>query len=163
MEQIGRNLDDEVGGLDHIPVHGEFEITHFSGDGDVLHHSLNKNLVVNVGKAYIPGLVTGFASPYAPFTYIQIGLANNTPAVTDTHLFSPYMEGLATCSYGADFKAILDYIFTFSEEQTILEAGTFNGTIGSVPEPIMLNRGTFSGRDVIPGDRLEVKWRDTFG
>ncbi len=158
---IGASIDDRIGGFNEsVPVHGQFELIHWRG-GKVLSKDTFKNLVVNTGKTQIPKLVNGLSSAF--FNYIEIGLATNTPSLEDTHLYSPYMEGLATCSYGADYKSIFDYIFTFTESKTITEAGVFNGSYGAVPAPIMLCRGTFAGRDVIALDNLEVKWRTTFG
>jgi len=155
------SIDERIDGVDEfIPVHGQFELIHTRA-GRVLSHDTVKNLVVNTGKTQIPKLVNGLSSAF--FNYIQIGLATNTPSLEDTHLYSPYQEAVATCSYGADYKAIFDYIFTFTENKTITEAGVFNGSYGAVPAPIMLCRGTFAGRPVVVADNLEVKWRTTFG
>lgn len=158
---VGTSIDERISGFsDSVPVTGQFEIIHHR-EGEEIFHSIEKNLVVNVGKVQIPKLVCGLSSAF--FNYIQIGLSTNTPSVEDTHLYSPYMEGIATCSYGADYKAIFDYIFTFTESKTITEAGVFNGSYGAVPAPLMLCRGTFVGRPVIAADNLEIKWRTTFG
>ena len=158
---IGTSIDERIEGIDEsVPVHGKFDLIHWR-NGKKIFQSTEQNLVVNTGKVQIPKLVNGLSSAF--FNYIQIGLATNTPSLEDTHLYSAYMEGLAICSYGADYKAIFDYIFAFTESKTITEAGVFNGSYGSVPAPIMLCRGTFAGRPVVPGDNLEVKWRTTFG
>ncbi len=158
---VGTSIDERIEGIEEsIPIHGRYELIHWR-DGKKIFHGIEKNLVVNTGKIQVPKLVNGLSSAF--FNYIQIGLATNTPSLEDTHLYSPYMEGLATCSYGADYKAIFDYIFTFTENQTITEAGVFNGSYGAVPAPQMLCRGTFAGRPVEPADNLEVKWRTTFG
>ena len=157
----GLTIDERINAADDlIPVHGQFELIHHRG-GKEISRSVEKNLVVNVGKVQIPKLVNGLSTAY--FNHIQIGLATNTPSVEDDHLYSPYMDAVAVCSYGADYKAIFDYVFTFSEPRTITEAGVFNGTYGSLPAPIMLCRGTFAGRPVIAADNLEIKWRTTFG
>lgn len=154
-------IDERINGMeDSVPVHGKFELIH-TRKGKEIFHSIENNLVVNTGKVQIPKLVNGLST--AAFNHIQIGLATNTPSLEDTHLYSPYMDAVAVCSYGADYKAIFDYIFTFTENKTITEAGVFNGTYGSLPAPIMLCRGTFAGRPVIPADNLEIKWRTTFG
>jgi hypothetical protein len=158
---VGTSIDERIDGFEEsIPVHGQFDLIHWR-NGREIFRAVEKNLVVNTGKTQIPKLVNGLSSAF--FNYIQIGLATNTPSLEDTHLYSPYMEGLATCSYGTDYKAIFDYVFTFTENQTITEAGVFNGSYGAVPAPIMLCRGTFAGRPVEPLDNLEVKWRTTFG
>ena len=150
------NKDAELGGA--IPVHGEFDLVHIRG-GRVVSRETVQNLVLNVGKEAIAKLVAGLHSN--PISYIQIGQGDNAPAVTDTHLYAFYSEGLAAASYAEGYKAVFSHTFQFSENATICEAGLADGVVAGSPK--MFTRQTFSGRDVIPDDLLQITWRLTFG
>jgi hypothetical protein len=150
------NKDAELGGA--IPVHGEFDLVHIRG-GRVVSRETVQNLVLNVGKEAIAKLVAGLHSN--PISYIQIGQGDNAPAVTDTHLYAFYSEGLAAASYADGYKAVFSHTFQFSENATICEAGLADGVVAGSPK--MFTRQTFAGRDVIPDDLLQITWRLTFG
>lgn len=150
------NKDAELGGA--IPVHGEFDLVHIRG-GRVVSRETVQNLVLNVGKETIAKLVAGLHS--APVSHVQIGQGDNAAAVTDTHLYAYYSEGLAAASYAEGYKAVFSHTFQFAENASICEAGLTDGPVAGTPK--MFTRQTFAGRDVIPEDLLQITWRLTFG
>ena len=152
MMENGTELDGQ------IPVHGEFDLVHIRG-GRVMSQETVKNLILNVGKETIAKLVAGLHPN--PISYIQIGQGDNAPAVTDTHLYTFYSEGLAAASYAEGYKAVFSHTFQFAENATICEAGLADGVVAGTPK--MFSRQTFAGRDVIPDDLLQITWRLTFG
>lgn len=149
---------------DTIVVNGTFDIMHFSSKMQLLTTRREHNLVVNTGKEHIAKLMAGIVA--TPFNFIQIGRSSEPATVEDTHLLSHYMEMAATQSYGYGYKAIFEALFTVPDGVTTVElneAGVFSGTYGSVPEPVMLCRGTFSTLTATAGDNILVRWRDTIG
>jgi len=145
-------------------ITGTFNVMHFNSKFELLDVRKEHNLVVNTGKEHTAKLMAGVVD--TPFNFIQIGRSSEPATIEDTHLLSHYMEMPASASYGEEYKALFEALFTIPDgvESVILsEAGVFSGTYGSVPEPIMLCRGIFGAMDATAGDNILVRWRDTIG
>ena len=135
-----------------ISGHGEFEIRR--QDGTVVERWEADNTIVNKGKEIVAKLLNGVTSTY--FRAIAIGTGVTAVAVGNTTLETESKRALATLSYLADYKAILEHTFTFESGETfdITEAGVLdNSTSGGN----LLDRFTFSAKTVDVDTTLYVK------
>jgi len=123
--------------------------------GVVIERQELKNLIVNTGKERVAKLINGVDSPTS-FGYIAIGEGTTSPTANDTALESEVTRASATKSYNS-YKAVYEYTFSFSsgESYAITEAGIFDDAIAS--GSTMLNRLTFSAKNVDSDTDLYIK------
>ncbi len=150
--------------MESLRLRGEIELVLYDSSGRVKRRVKLGNLVVNVGKAKVAGLINGVVS--GPFTYVAIGDGSATspgtctsPSATDTALGHEVMRvsatvGRTTTSVTND-TATWDATFTFTASYSICEAGIFDASTGGT----MLARQTFPVLNVVSGDRLTISWR----
>lgn len=128
-------------------------------DGKVIDKRVLKNIIVNVGKAKVAGLINGVTS--GPFTYLAVGSGTTAESATDTALQSEWTtNGLAraqaTCSRTTtsvtNDTAVLEYTWTATGSATVTEAGAFDASSGGN----MLNRKTFSAFTLAANDQLKL-------
>jgi len=131
-------------------------------DGRVIKSEVIDNLVVNVGKAEVAGLINEVTS--GGFTYLAIGTGATAPAATDTALVAEITTGggaraLATCSRVTttvtNDTAKMVKEWTFSASFSITESAPFDAASAGV----MLARQVFSAYNVVSGDKFEVTWQ----
>ena len=122
------------------------------------------NIVTDVGKAQVAGLVNGLVA--TPFTYIAIGDGDSVnpgtctaEASTDTTLGDELHRGSATCSQVTtsvtNDTAQLEATFDFTADEHICESGVFDASTGGN----MLCRQTFGTLNVENGDSLKITWK----
>jgi len=144
-----------------IGLRGELEIVLFDKYGNVKDRRHLKNLIVNVGKAQVAGLINGSAT--GTFQYIAIGTGTTAPAATDTALQNETHRALAdtidrvTTSVTNDTARLSKLFSGYSGSESITESGVFNASTGG----IMLNRQTFAAVNVNwgAGDNVLFTWK----
>lgn len=123
------------------------------------------NIVTNAGIAQV-ALLAGDATA-VPFTYLEVGVTNTAPAVTDTALASAITDsGLARAAATVSrvtTTATNDTLQLYKEwsvtgTKTVVEAGVFNASSG----PTMLARSIFTGIAVENGDKLQATYKVSF-
>lgn len=128
-------------------------------NGEVVEEREIENLIVDVGKAQVAGLINGVVT--TPFTYIAIGTGTTAPASTDTALQTEVDRQAATTSQATtnvtNDTAVLEATFNFTASYAITESGVFDAATGGN----MLARQTFSAINVVSGDSLKVTWKIT--
>lgn len=131
-------------------------------DGKVIRSEVIDNLVVNVGKAEVAGLMNEVTS--GGFTFLAIGTGATAPAVTETALVAEITTGggaraAATCSRVTtnvtNDTAQMVKEWTFTGSFSITESGPFD----AVTAGVMLARQVFSAYNVVSGDKFEVTWQ----
>ena len=135
-----------------ISGHGEFEIRR--QDGTVVERWEADNTIVNKGKEMVAKLLNGVTSTH--FRAIAIGTGATGVVGANTTLEAEVKRALATLSYVADYKAVLEYTFSFESGEVldITEAGVLdNETSGGN----LLDRFTFSAKSVDVDTTLYVK------
>jgi len=147
-----------------LKLSGEVELTLVDKQGRVKKHVKLSNLVVNVGKAQVAGLINGIVT--TPFKYIAIGVGSasspgtcTAPSPADTALGHEVarvqaMVGRTTTNTTND-TATWSATFSFTSSYSICEAGIFDASSGGN----MLARQTFPVVNVMPGDTLTVNWK----
>lgn len=127
--------------------------------GKILSVEKKKNLIVDVGKAYVAKLI-GALTESGP-RYIQIGTGTTPPSPSDTELESFYKEKGATRSFSAPSSVVFTATFYFEEDMTITESGLFLASQtreGRIVGKTMLARQVFAGKLIEAGRYLEVIW-----
>ena len=143
--------------MSRIVLRGEVTIEVYDKSGRLKDRRVIKNLITNVGKAQVAGLINGVVT--TPFKYIAIGTGTTAPSATDTALVSEVARtqatvGRTTTSVTND-TATLDATFTFTASYAITEAGIFDASTGGN----MLSRVTFAAINVASGDSLKISWK----
>lgn len=142
--------------VEKIHLKGEVTLRHFR-NGKLIEERKIPNIIVNVGKAQVAGLINGVVT--TPFQYIAIGTGTTAESATDTALQNEIARGLATCSRTTtnvtNDTAQLVYTFTFTASYAITESGCFDASSGGN----MLCRKTFSAINVVSGDSLQITWK----
>ncbi len=136
---------------------GEVEVLVYDRDGRLKDRRLVGNLVVDVGKAQVAGLINGVVT--TPFKYIAIGTGTASPSASDTALGNEVARasattGRTTTSVSND-TATWSASFSFTSSYAITESGIFDASSGGN----MLARQTFSAVNVSSGDSLTVNWK----
>lgn len=123
--------------------------------GEIIDSEIIKNLVVNTGKTRIAYRL--YSNAYTAFTVIAIGEDATAAAAGNTALGSEVERQTATTAYEADYKATFEYTFSFSsgESYSIVEAGLFDSLTAS--GSTMLDRLTFTAKDVDVDTDLYIK------
>ena len=143
---------------DSITLRGDVVLELRKKDGEVIERLEKKNLIVNTGKERVANLIgEGIGTGLTGFSYIAIGTGTTAPAVGNTALETEAERELATISYEADYKCVFEKTFDFGtgSSYAITEAGVFDGATptGSV----MLDRFTFTAKNVDVDTDLYVK------
>ncbi|RLG77356.1 MAG: hypothetical protein DRO12_02450 [Thermoprotei archaeon] len=157
-EEILKALSARLGRVDDkLKLKGELEIRVYDRYGRLKEYRKVENLIVNVGKAQVAGLINGVVT--TPFKYIAIGTGTTSPSAGDTALESEVDRaeatvGRTTTSVTND-TATFDATFNFTASYSITEAGIFDASSGGN----MLARHTFSAINVQSGDSLTISWK----
>ena len=140
---------------DKLTLKGTAIIERRRKDGTVIDREEVKNLVVNTGKERVAKLINGDSSTY--FRAIGIGEGTTAPSASDTTLESEATRALATASYESGYKAVFEKTFTFGSgvSYAITEAGMFDSA--TVSGSVMLDRFTFTAKNVDADTDLYVK------
>ncbi len=140
---------------------GEYEIKLVGKDGTVKEVRKGKNVITNVGKAQVAGLINGVVT--TPFNYIAIGTGTTTPAATDTALATETHRkqadsvSRATTNVTNDTAVLVATFSGYTGTEAVTESGVFDASSGGN----MLCRQTFSAINVNwgAGDSLQITWR----
>jgi len=148
-----------MGTKDKIKLHGEITFRVYR-NGKLRLERKVKNLIVDVGKAQVAGLINGVVT--TPFTYIAIGTGTTAPTASDTALEAETHREAATTSRETtsvtNDTAVLQVTFSgYTGTEAITESGVFDAASGGN----MLCRQTFSAINVDwdAGDALQVTWK----
>jgi len=156
-KRVGMQKDNR-GTQEGIRLKGIIKIEHFV-NGKKVGEKVVENLVVNVGKAQVSGLIGGVVS--GAFGYIAIGTGTTSPSSSDTALQNEVMR-VASTNTQVTTNVTNDTLqmqasFSFTSSYAITEAGIFNASSGGV----MLARQTFGAINVASGDSIVVTWKVT--
>jgi hypothetical protein len=114
-----------------VRVRGEVSLKVYKND-TLIEDSVEKNLVVTLGRTNIAKLLGGSAGGYAVNT-IKVGTNGTAPTAGDTSITSPFSKGISTVSYPTAGTVQFDFTITTSEANgmSIAEFGLFdsNGTM----------------------------------
>jgi hypothetical protein len=127
-------------------------------DGQIIDTREFANLIVNVGKAQIAGLINGVVT--TPFKYVAIGTGTTAPAAGDTALAGETHRASATTIDRVTTTVTNDtarwvHTFSFTASYALAESGLFDAsTAGN-----LLARQTFATINVASGDSLQVTWK----
>ena len=142
---------------------GEYEVKLIGKDGTVKEVRKGKNVITNVGKAQVAGLINGVVT--TPFKYIAIGTGTTAPAATDTALATETHRKLAdsvsraTTNVANDTAVLVATFSGYTGTEAVTESGVFDASSGGN----MLCRQTFSAINVnwSAGDSLQITWKIT--
>ncbi|RLF14653.1 MAG: hypothetical protein DRN06_06805 [Thermoprotei archaeon] len=122
-----------------------------------------KNVITDVGKAQVAGLINGVVT--TPFTYIAIGTGTTSATSTDTALEAEIKRKSATVDRvttnvtndTAYWEATFSSADGLTGTASVTESGIFDADTGGN----MLCRQTFSAVNVDwdAGDQLTIKWK----
>lgn len=151
-----------AGVVEGLKVHGSFELLHRNAAGEILDQRTIKNLVVDVGKAGIAGLINGVVTNF--YDYMAIGTGTTAAAAGDTALgteisTSGGARALATLSRvtTTDTNDTAQFVLTYSFTGSfaVTEAGLFDASAAGN----LLCRQVFSAVNVANGDSLQITWK----
>jgi len=135
---------------------GELEIL-LIRNSEVIERRVYKNVITNIGKAQVAGLINGVVT--TPFKYVAIGTGTTAESPTDTSLVYEVARVLATTGRETtnvtNDTATWNATFSFTTSYSITEAGIFDSETGGN----MLARKTFPALNVEAGDSLVVSWK----
>ena len=143
---------------DTLKLKGIFIIERIK-NGKVLDREIVENTIVNTGKERVAKLLNDVSSTH--FRAIGIGEGTTGALATDSALETERKRATASLSYEADYKAKFEHTFTFNsgESYAITEAGVFDSAV--VSGSTMLNRATFSAKNVDVDVSLKVNVKIT--
>jgi len=149
--------------IETLKLKGSFVLEVLGKEGVVKERREVKNVITDVGKAQVAGLINGVVT--TPFKYIAIGSGTTSPTASDTALEAEVKRKLATVdrvtTNVTNDTAYLEATFSsadgLSGSMSITEAGVFDADTGGN----MLCRQTFSAVNVNwdAGDQLTIKWK----
>lgn len=136
---------EKLSGLFKIIENWEF-IRINKNTGEIIDSQKFCNTIVNDGLERVAKLINGVSSTY--YRAIAIGEGTTGATNSDTQLESEVTRALASLSYEASYKAKFTYTFDFGsgESYAITEAGIFDSA--TVSGSTMLNRTTFTAKNV---------------
>jgi len=151
---------------DRISLRGEVTIEVYDKNGKLKCRRILKNVITNVGKAQVAGLINGVVT--TPFKYIAIGTGDpNNPgscaaeSASDTALQNEVARVQATVSRTttnvSNDTAVLEATITAGAEWHVCESGIFDASSGGN----MLARKTFSTVILYAGDQIKITWKIT--
>jgi len=149
--------------IETLKLKGSFVLEVLGKEGVVKERREVKNVITDVGKAQVAGLINGVVT--TPFKYIAIGSGTTSPTASDTALEAEVKRKLATVdrvtTNVTNDTAYLEATFSsadgLSGSMSITESGVFDADTGGN----MLCRQTFSAVNVNwdAGDQLTIKWK----
>lgn len=146
-----------------IKVTGSVEMKLIGPDGEIKQHSIQRNLVVTVGKTLLASVlaVDPLANHFAP--YIALGSGTNAPSSGDTALQTEFTGGSNARVSGTLSSAsnVWQNQATFAPGNctgAVTEAGLFTASSSGT----MFARQTRSAINKAAGDTLIVTWTVTF-
>jgi len=156
---------EQHGGLkpEKLPIQGRFELVHRDADGLLLDYRQFDNLVVDVGKAAVAGLIIATGHTNA-FDHIAIGIGTTSPVAGNTTMESEIttnggQRALATLSRVTtdvtNDTAQLEVTFAFTGTFAVTEAGVLD----SISTGVLLCRQTLAAVNVISGDSFLVRYK----
>ena len=135
----------------------------YDKNGNLKQRVEGEDLVVNVGKAQVAGLINGVVT--SAFKYIAIGTGTTSPSASDTGLGNEIKRKSATTSRvttsvsndTAQLEATFSSSDGLSDSSAVTESGVFDASSGGN----MLCRQTFSvlNIDWDSGDTLKIIWQ----
>jgi hypothetical protein len=144
---------------DATGIRGQVNYTVRDSDGSVVLEFERRNLVTNVGKALVAGLLIGTGSAASN---VAIGTGTTDFAATSTQLNNEYARGTATTSTTqttvANDTAALIMAFSFTETKAIVESGVLNAAVAGS----LVCAQTFSAINVVSGDSCTLTWKISF-
>ncbi|MGB9759884.1 MAG: hypothetical protein ACPLZG_08690 [Thermoproteota archaeon] len=157
MEKKARREEESTGvRADNLKLKGILRVEHYR-NGKKIDERLVENLIVDVGKSQVAGLIGAVVTD--AFGYVAVGTGTTSPASTDTALGSEVMRVASTntrvTTNTTNDTLQLQAIFNFTESYSITEAGIFNASSGGV----MLARQTFGAINVVSGDSIVITWK----
>jgi len=148
---------------DRFRLRGEIELILKNKKGEVKKRVKIKNVITNVGKAQVAGLINGVVT--SPFRYVAIGTGTTAPSASDTALDNEIARKTGSTSRAttnvSNDTAVVEATFSsadgLSGSSNVAEAGLFDAASGGN----MLARQTFSAIPVNwdGGDTLTIRWR----
>ncbi len=148
---------------DRFRLRGEIELILKNKKGEVKKRVKIKNVITNVGKAQVAGLINGVVT--SPFRYVAIGTGTTAPSASDTALDNEIARKVGSTSRATtnvtNDTAVVEATFSsadgLSGSSNVAEAGLFDAASGGN----MLARQTFSAIPVNwdGGDTLTIRWR----
>lgn len=138
------------------------EILHKNPAGEVIDRRVEKNIVVNAGKAGVASRINGDGAA-AVFNYVAIGTGSAAAAATDTTLGTEIaadggqratatVSRITTTVTNDTAKWLITYNFTGS--YAVTESGIFNAASAGT----MLARRVFAAINVASGDSIQITW-----
>ena len=124
-------------------------------NGKVIDREELHNLIVNVGKERVAKLLNGVSA--TAFGYIAIGTGTTAPAVGDTGAETEITREAATKSYEASYKAIFEKTFTFGSGESYAITEAIVSDSASASGEAILDRFTFTVKNVDSDTDLYVK------
>ena len=143
---------------DSINATGSLHIVVKDQNGNVVHDSVQRNLVVAVGRAFITARMTGTAD--AVMSHMAVGTNNTTPVAGDTTLGTE-LERVALGSI-TPFSNTVTYAANYpagTGTGALVEAGIFNASSAGT----MLARTVFATVNKGAGDTMDISWTITVG
>lgn len=141
---------------DKITAVGSLVITLTGHDGSIKDERQFKNLVVDLGKAYIAGRVGPNAT--TAMSHMAVGTGVTAPAAANTTLVTEV--GTRSALTVTQTGATITYAATFAAGNgtgALTEAGIFNGATGAT----MLCRTTFAAVNKGASDTISITWTVT--
>lgn len=146
---------------DKISVTGEVDIKKFNEAGELTEHRIIPNLVVNIGKNYIAGRMSGL--PPTVMTHMALGAPSSSVAVllSDTSLTTEIARVAVAIPGGTQVGSAVAFTATFpagiGTNTSITEAGIFSAsTFGN-----MLARTIFTAVNKLTTDTIVISWTIT--
>ena len=138
------------------------EIIHKRHGVVIDHRETTFDLVTNVGKAALAGLINGVVT--TPFKYVAIGTGTTAANVADTALEAEITTGggaraLGTCTRVTttvtNDTAQIEVPYTFTASFAITESGFLD----SASNGVLGGRQVFSAYNVVAADELTFRWK----
>ena len=141
-----------------ITLKGQFDIKHFR-NGKMISQETIDNTVTSTGKAEIAGLINEVTS--IGFKWLALDASSTVATAADTTLASEITSpslarAAATCSRTtttvANDTAAAIKTWTSTATQTVYGVGLFD----SASSGVMASRATFTAKNLVSGDTLQV-------
>jgi hypothetical protein len=149
-----------------LGLKGKINIKHFDFEKRLLSEENIDNVIVNVGKAQVAGLILHDAGVSSKYEYIAVGADNTAANATDTVLGDEITTGGGERAAATGTRVLVTVAsdtaqlvntFSFTNSFSVVESGLFNDPSSGE----MLARQTFSAKNVDNGDSLQVTWKVT--
>ena len=139
---------------------GEVFLELIGPDGELKHHEMVNNLVVDAGEAHIADRLSSSPTGNA-MSHMAIGTGSTAAAFGDTALGAETDRNALTSA--TDAANVVTYVGTWAAgdgtNSALREAGIFNAASTGT----MLARAVYSNIDKQAGDTLTITWTVTIG